>query len=165
MIGYGPPAVYVLAKSSAASYAAGATPTAAIPATGPDQAKLRLISRSPLPLVPSTRFAAGTRALANVISAFGVSRCPVLLIRAKLTPGVPRSSMIADSPSVPQYQTGMRPSPFTSTVQAKPGSTAQSSSAAMITSTFESPPPPYSAGSMPNAIPRLYASTYGGFVI
>jgi hypothetical protein len=57
--------------------------------------------------------------------------------------------------SVPQYQTGISPRPLTSTVQAKPGSTAQISSAARITSTFVSPPPPYSLGSMQNAIPRL----------
>ncbi len=62
MIGCGPPAVYVLANSSASSYAARATATAPIPATGPDQAKLRLMSRSPLPLAPSIMFAAGTRA-------------------------------------------------------------------------------------------------------
>jgi hypothetical protein len=61
--------------------------------------------------------------------------------------------------SVPQYQTGIRPSPLTRTVHAKPGSTAQISSAARMTSTLDSPPPPYSAGSMQNAISRLYAST------
>src|SRR2546428_372078 len=42
-----------------------------MPATGPDQAKARLMSRSPLPLVPSMRFSAGTRAFSKRISAFG----------------------------------------------------------------------------------------------
>src|SRR5438105_15483174 len=40
------------------------------------------------------------------------------------------------------FQTGSKP--LTSTVQANPGSTAQSSSAAIMISTFERPPPPYS---------------------
>ena len=48
--------------------------TAAMPATGPDHANARLISRSPLPLVPSIRFSAGTRALSKMISEFGASR-------------------------------------------------------------------------------------------
>ena len=61
--------------------------------------------------------------------------------------------------SVPQYQTGMSPRPLTRIVQAKPGSTAQISSAARTTSTFDNPPPPYSFGSMQKAMPRLYAST------
>src|ERR687885_747291 len=43
MIGLGPPAVYVLAQSSAVSYAARATPTAAMPATGPGQAMPHLV--------------------------------------------------------------------------------------------------------------------------
>ena len=51
-----------------------------MPATGPDHAKLRLISRSPLPRVPSMRLAAGTRALSKTISQFGASRCPDVLI-------------------------------------------------------------------------------------
>src|ERR671928_1793260 len=108
MIGRGPPAVYVFAQSSAASYAACATPTAAMPATGPDQAKLRLMSRSPLPRVPSMRLAAGTRASLNRISALGVSRWPILLISLYDTPGVPRSTMIADRPSVPPFSGSVR---------------------------------------------------------
>ena len=51
-----------------------------MPATGPDQAKLRLMSRSPLPLAPSIMFSAGTRALSNVISKFGAERWPSVLM-------------------------------------------------------------------------------------
>src|SRR5215211_4365649 len=108
MIGLGPPAVYVFAQSSAASYADRATPTAAMPATGPDQAKLRLITRSPLPRVPSMRFSAGTRALSKMISAFGVRRCPIFWIRLYVTPGVPRSTMTAERPSVPPFSGSVR---------------------------------------------------------
>src|ERR687885_1255976 len=108
MIGLGPPAVYVFAQSSAVSYAARATPTAAMPATGPDQAKLRLMTRSPLPRVPSMRFSAGTRALSKMISAFGVRRCPIFWIRLYVTPGVPRSTMMAERPSVPPFSGSVR---------------------------------------------------------
>src|SRR5919109_1166091 len=101
MIGFGPPAVYVLAQSSAVSYAARATPTAAMPATGPDHAKLRLMTRSPLPRAPSSRFAAGTRALSNTTSALAARRWPSLSMNLYVTPGVPRSTTLADSPSVP----------------------------------------------------------------
>src|SRR3954447_1936990 len=101
MIGLGPPAGYVFAHFRASSYAARATATAPMPATGPDHAKLRLISRSPLPLAPSIMFSAGTRALSNVISKFGAERCPSVLMLSYVTPAVPRSTMIADRPSVP----------------------------------------------------------------
>src|SRR3712207_3761751 len=101
MIGFGPPAVYVFAHCRASSYAARATATAPIPATGPDHAKLRLMTRSPLPFAPSIMFSAGTRALSKVISKFGAERCPSVLMLLYVTPGVPRSTMIADSASVP----------------------------------------------------------------
>ena len=42
---------------------------------------------------------------------------------------------------------------------AKPASTAQISSAAITKSTLDSPPPPYSLGSIENAMPRFTAST------
>ena len=79
-----------------------------MPATGPDQAKLRLISRSPLPRVPSIRLSAGTRALSKMISALGVSRCPIFEIRLYVTPGVPRSIITADRPSVPPLSGSVR---------------------------------------------------------
>ncbi|MDQ1106140.1 hypothetical protein QE405_003424 [Nocardioides zeae] len=55
--------------------------------------------------------------------------------------------------SFPYQAMGINPSPLHSTVQAKPGSTAQISSAAITRSTQEMPPPPYSAGSMLIAMP------------
>ena len=61
--------------------------------------------------------------------------------------------------SEPYHATGIRPSPLHSTVQAKPGSTTQISSAAITRSTQDTPPPPYSLGSMHIAMPALYAST------
>ena len=45
----------------------------------------------------------------------------------------------------------------------KPGSTAWISSAAMMKSTLDIPPPPYAAGSMDQAMPRRQASSYAGF--
>src|SRR3954454_1349472 len=108
MIGCGPPAVYVFAQSSASSNAARATPTAAMPATGPDQAKLRLINRSPFPRVPSIRLAAGTRALSKTISQLGARRCPDVLMDLYVTPGVPRSTITADNPRVPPASGSVR---------------------------------------------------------
>lgn len=78
MIGLSPPAVFVLAQFRAVSYAARAIPTAAMAATGPDQAKLRLMTRSPFPAAPGRRLAAGIRALSKTISALEASRWPIL---------------------------------------------------------------------------------------
>src|SRR5829696_4620977 len=61
--------------------------------------------------------------------------------------------------SEPYHTTGMSPSPLHSTVHAKPGSTAQISSAARLMSTLDRPPPPYSSGIMHIAMPLLYPST------
>jgi hypothetical protein len=60
--------------------------------------------------------------------------------------------------SFPYQATGMSPRPLQRTVHAKPGSTTQISSAATTRSTQDTPPPPYSAGSMHIAMPALYDS-------
>ena len=94
------PADFVFANFSAVSYAARATPTAAIAATGPDQAKFRMMTKSPLPAAPGRRLAAGTRALSKITSAFAANRWPSLSINLYEMPGVPRSTIIADKPEV-----------------------------------------------------------------
>src|SRR3954447_2352102 len=161
MMGCGPPAVYVFAHSRAASYAARATPTAAIPATGPDQAKLRLMSRSPLPRVPSIRLAAGTRALSKRISQLGASRWPDVLIDEYVTPGVPRSTIRADSARVPpasrsvRTMTRFRSAPWLSqppTLQGqylRPLTTYTSPSSVAVTDM----PAPFTAGASKFAVP------------
>src|SRR2546423_614704 len=55
--------------------------------------------------------------------------------------------------SEPYQTTGIWPRPLHRIVQAKPGSTAQISSAATTMSTFDRPPPPYSLGIMHIVIP------------
>jgi len=44
---------------------------------------------------------AGTRAFSKVISKFGAVRWPRVLMLSYVTPGVPRSTIIADRASVP----------------------------------------------------------------
>ena len=64
--------------------------------------------KSPLPLAPSTMFAAGTRAFSKMISALEVLRWPDLLIILYQMPGVPRSTTIADRPSLPPARESVR---------------------------------------------------------
>jgi len=53
-------------------------------------------------------FSAGTRALSNVISKFGAVRWPSVLMLSYVTPGVSRSTMIAERPSVPPLFASVR---------------------------------------------------------
>src|SRR5215469_13018508 len=109
MIGCAPPAVCPFDHSSVYSYAALATPTAAIAATGPDHVKALLITRSPLPLVPEITFSSGTRTFSNTSELFWQSRCPILSMTfSTRKPGAPRGTTIALRPSLPPLPGSVR---------------------------------------------------------
>src|SRR6516164_2066411 len=104
MIGCAPPAVCPFDHSSVYSYAALATPTAAIAATGPDHVKALLITRSPLPLVPEITFSSETRTFSNTSELFWQRRCPILSMTfSTRKPGVPRGTRMALKPSLPPF--------------------------------------------------------------